>query len=184
MGSFITVYYSLQLVACIAVTNFYGDADRFTSCGPDKANTSPIDSANVFDGVLLLLAIYHIIEWLKTTLLLTVACVGLNLMHVYYFLGLNTLFGIFVIFYTMIVLFSEEGSDCAKTQYYRGLWIEAEIVGFWALFFLYPGPILALRGCSKEAHEEILNKESDDEDSDSDGGSGGEIVDLYDEAED
>lgn len=106
-------------------------------------------------------------------------------MHVYYFLGLNTFFGIFVIFYTMIVLFSEEGTDCAEQQYTRGLWIKTEIIGFWVLFFLYPGPILPLRVCcTRKHHEELLNKESDDEDSDSDGEMEGDGVDPYDEAED
>ena len=68
----------------------------------------------VYDGVLLLLAIYHIIEWLKTTIVLTVVFVGINLMYIYLFLILNTLFGIFVMILTISVRFSEDGEACAE----------------------------------------------------------------------
>ena len=33
MGSFVLVYYLLQLVACIGVVNFYSDVSRFEACG-------------------------------------------------------------------------------------------------------------------------------------------------------
>lgn len=111
-----------------------------------------------------MLTVYHIIEWLKTTFLLTVVCVNLNLMGFYYLLSLNTLFGVISVVYTMIVVFSEEGQDCAVVQMERGLWLKIEIITFWVLFFLYPGPVLPLRFCSKESHDEIINKKDDDED--------------------
>ena len=68
----------------------------------------------VYDKVLLLLAIYHIIEWLKTTIVLTVVFVGINLMWVYIVLILNTLFGIGVMIQIISVRFSEEGEACAE----------------------------------------------------------------------
>ena len=68
----------------------------------------------VYDNVLLLLAIYHIVEWLKTTIVLTVVFVGINLMWIYVFLILNTLFGILVIIQTIWVRFSEDGEACAE----------------------------------------------------------------------
>ena len=150
----------MQLAACIGAVNFYGDADRFTPCG---SATEPLDYALVFDVPLLLLSIYHMIEWIKTTFLLTVVCVNLNLMWVYYGLAFNTIYGVIAIVYTMIVVFSEDGQDCAIEQKYRGMWLKAEIIGFWVLFFLYPGPVLPLRFCSKESHDEIINKKDDDD---------------------
>ena len=68
----------------------------------------------VYDNVLLLLAVYHIVEWLKTTIVLTVVFVGINLMWIYLFLILNTLFGILVIIQTIWVCFSEDGEACAE----------------------------------------------------------------------
>ena len=119
------------------------------------------------------MSIYHMIEWVKSTFLLTVVCVGINLMHVYYFMAWNTLFGVIAIVYTMIVVFSEEGQECSEVQTYRGWWLKAEIIAFWVLFFLYPGPILPLRFCSKKSHDDILNADSDEESgSDEDEGEG------------
>ena len=122
-----------------------------------------MDAAAVYDTALLLLAIYHLIEWIKTTLVLTVVFVGLNLMWFYYILSLNTLFGIVAIIVTMVARFSEDGQQCAEVQTYRADWLVVEIIIFWFLFFCYPGPIVPLRFCSKESHDAIINKGSDDE---------------------
>ena len=75
-----------------------------------------MDAAAVYDTALLLLAIYHLIEWIKTTLVLTVVFVGLNLMWLYYILSLNTLFGLIAIIVTMVVRFSDDGNQCAEKQ--------------------------------------------------------------------
>ena len=166
MSLFIGTYYILQFSACIGVVNFYGDSDRFTPC---KDGQLPLDAASVFDSPLLVLGIYHIIEWIKTTFLLTAVCVNLSLaMYLYYLLSFNTLYGVIAIVYTMIVVFSEEGQECAYEQVHRGTWLKVEIIAFWVLFFLYPGPILPLRFCSKESHDEILNKKDDGSGSDED----------------
>ena len=164
-SSFVGIYYMLQLTGCIGVVNFYSDVDRFTACTPGQA---PLDAASVFDVPLLLFAIYHLIEWIKTTLLLSVACVGLPLMHVYYVLGLNTLYGCIAAIWTAIVVFSDEGSACAEVQMERGAWLKIEVLAFVVLLILYPGPIVPLAFCNKEDHDEILNKDSDDEDEDDD----------------
>ena len=89
------------------MVNFYGDIDRFTKCDKDSDQT-PEEAAAVFDLPLLLLAIYHIIEWLKVTATLTIICVKVNLVMCYYIVTpLNTLYGVIVIIWTMIVVFSE-----------------------------------------------------------------------------
>ncbi len=113
MSLSIGAYYCIQLVLTIGVVNVYSDADRFLLC---NENQTPLEAADVFDNALLLLAIFHLIEWIKTTFLLTVVCVGINLMHVYYFLFWNTIFGVIAVVYTMIVVFSEEGQACSAPQ--------------------------------------------------------------------
>ena len=110
MSLFVGTYYIIQLAGCIGVVNFYGDSDRFTACTEGQL---PKEAALVFDTPLLLLAIYHMIEWIKTTFLLTVVCVNINLMCFYYILAFNTFYGVIAIVYTMIVVFSEAGQDCA-----------------------------------------------------------------------
>merc|ERR1712032_184387 len=88
---FIGVYYIIQLAGCIGTVNFYGDTDRFNLCGDGDG---PLAAAKVFDRAILMLAVYHLIEWIKTTFLLAVVCIGLNLMWIYYFFAWNTLYGV------------------------------------------------------------------------------------------
>ena len=75
-----------------------------------------MDAAAVYDSALLLLAIYHIVEWLKTTVVLTVVFVGINLVWLYLIMILNTLFGVFTMMYAVSVRFSEEGMECTEAQ--------------------------------------------------------------------
>ena len=164
-SSYIGVYYMFQLVGCVGVVNFYSDVDRFSQCKKDQ---TPVEAAAVFDNALLLFAIFHLIEWIKTTLLLSVACVGLNLMWVYYISSINTIYGFVVTLITIITLMSEDGEACAEVQANRGWWLKAEVLFFILLFFLYPGPVLPLFGCTKEQHDEILNKGDDESDSEDD----------------
>ena len=67
----------------------------------------------MFDTPLLFLAIYHLIEWIKTTLVLTVVFVGLNLMWFYYILSvIGSIWGLIAIVVTMAARFSEDGTAC------------------------------------------------------------------------
>ena len=122
----------------------------------------------IYDRPLLLMSIYHLIEWIKTTLVLTVTCVGINLMYLYYPLILNTVFGVGAWIYTMMVLFSEDGQACMKAQPTRGLWLRIDVIIFVVTFFLCLGPLIPLRFCKKSDHDEILNKKDDDDDEGSD----------------
>ena len=99
------------------VVNFYCDIDRFTGC---TAGQDPVEAAGVFDTALLFFAIFHLIEWIKTSLLLSVACVGLPLMWVYFITSLNTIWGFVATIYTLIVLLSDEGEACSAVQVERG----------------------------------------------------------------
>ena len=122
----------------------------------------------VYDTAILLMAIYHLIEWIKTTLILTVTCVGINLMYLYYPLILNQVYGVIAVIYTMITVFSDEGEACSKAQVQRGLWLKVDILIFWVTFFLFLGPLVPLRFCSKTSHDELLNKKDDDDEDGSD----------------
>ena len=110
-GINIVIYYLLQLAACIAITNFYSDTDRFYSCRIDNYR-KPLDAAAVFDKPLLVLAIYHLVEWIRTTILLATICMGSAmswLMWPWYFTVFNTLFGLGATINAMAVLSSKEG---------------------------------------------------------------------------
>ena len=124
----------------------------------------PIDAAAVYDTALLFLAIYHIIEWLKTTIVLTVVFVGINLVWLYLILTLNTFFGFFAIIYTVLARFSEEGMECAGAQQFRAQWLVIEVIVFGILLILWPGPMLPLVCCSKRSHQDMLESEDEGDD--------------------
>ena len=73
--------------------NLYSDADRYLQCGEGKYKGDEKNS-EVYDTALLLLIIYHLIEWARIIIFGVCVVIGANLMHLYYVTGLNTLFGI------------------------------------------------------------------------------------------
>ena len=107
----ICVYEALQTIACSMVVSVYSDDNKFHSCGIDNYRT-PKDAAAVFDRPLLLLAIYHMIEWVRTLILLVTLLGGsavYYLMYGWYFTLFNTIFGGIVILRVSSLLISAEG---------------------------------------------------------------------------
>ena len=147
VNSVFGLYYLLQFVLSLAAANFYSDSDRFISCGIENYNT-PMTSSAGLDTALYLLAIYHITEWLRTTVLLVISCTGTPITVVYYVTALNCVFGFVAYIFTYVTYFSEVGSACAKAQEYRGKFLLAEVILFWVLFipFLFPPGILLFCG--------------------------------------
>ena len=127
-----------------------------------------MDAAAVYDGALLLLAIYHIIEWIRTTIVLTVVFVGINLVWLYIIGILNTLFGLIAVIYAIAVRFGEEGQQCAEVQEFRAKWLLVEIGLYGVLLLFWPGPILPLACMSKDKHQAILDAGDDDDDEEED----------------
>ena len=60
----------------------------------------------------MMLAAFHIIEWIRTTVLLTVICVGVNWTIFWYATSFNTLFGLVVYGVVHIAYVSEDGKSC------------------------------------------------------------------------
>ena len=74
----------------------YSDNDRLIPCAAQGELADSEKSSEVYDFPLKMLAIFHMIEWLRTTLLLTVVCIGANLSLFWYITMPNTVFGIIV----------------------------------------------------------------------------------------
>ena len=64
------------------------------------------------DQAIKLAGIYHIIEWIRTTILLTVTCLGPNLMHIWYFSAFSVVYGIVAFIYVMVVFFGGAAAQC------------------------------------------------------------------------
>ena len=119
------------------------------------------------DLVIYLLAIYHIIEWLRTTILMTTICIGVNFMWVWYITLVNSLYGLGVFIYCHIVYASARGKSRAVNQSTRYQWLMAEIIVFWCSFWIYLFPFFYLRFFKKETVHELLYaapEESEEED--------------------
>lgn len=169
-------WYLVQFVGCVAVINLYSDKDRNRICDVFfDAATPPYDlealaekSSDVFDFPLLMLALYHMIEWIRTTVLLTVICIGVNWTWIWYVTTFNSLFGIVVYAIVHMVYMSDDGKSCKDAQEYRGLWLLIEIIAFWSLFFCCAFPMICTVLCGKERADRQLKEWHEDSDSDSD----------------
>jgi len=113
VNSVFGIYYLSQFILALSACNFYSDNDRFLGCDYDGYRT-PVEATKALDTAIYLLAIYHIIEWLRTTLLLMISCTGANMTLFYYGTALNGIFGFVVYIWTYVVYFSEAGKACSK----------------------------------------------------------------------
>ena len=114
------LYYLLQFIACCAAVNFYSDASRLAPCQDlDDPSAAPVvgeQASAIMDPAILLLGIYHIIEWIRCTIMLTVICLNVNLMQTWYVLGLNSLFGLIAFIYCHVVYLGAAAKGCQVNQ--------------------------------------------------------------------
>merc|ERR1719181_1265766 len=93
---FFGLYYVLQFGLALCAANMYGHSSRDDNCilsdeaydQVDADTGLPLEaspgSRDVYDTALLLLGMFHIIEWFRTIILLTVTCMGYKiLMYLY-----------------------------------------------------------------------------------------------------
>jgi len=64
-----------------------------------------------------MVAMFHLCEWIRQTLILTTALVNVNLMHLYYFFSINVLFGFFALIYGIIIRFTGDGVACSAVGF-------------------------------------------------------------------
>jgi hypothetical protein len=168
-----SVYYMVQFLACCASVNFYSDASRLAICKDLVDSSKPpvvgeMASA-IMDPVILMLGIYHIIEWIRCTILLTVICLGVNLMQAWYVLAINSVFGLIGFIYCHIVYFGAAAKGCEENQPTRYQWLLVEIIIFWVTFFVFMMPPIIIRCFPKSnVHITLYRPDEDDEESESD----------------
>ena len=179
-GLVVGLWYLTQFIGAVACINLYSDDDRLNVCVQptieeiDKSASERHEltdrdrSSEVFDVPLLLIAIYHIVEWIRTTVLLTVILIGVNWVIFWYATTINTLFGLIVYAFAHMAYFDEYGELCAKAQPDRASWLLAEIIAFWVSFFFFAFPFMILFCRGKERADATLvyayNKKDDDDD--------------------
>ena len=146
----------------MATINLYSDNDRLIPCATEGDLAIPEEASKVYDFPLKMLAIFHMIEWIRTTVLLTVICIGANLSVFWYLTMPNTIFGIIVYAIVHMAYFSDDGKACKEAQENRSVWLLAEIIAFWVLFFIYSFPFVFTLCCGKaKAHATLLKAHED-----------------------
>ena len=95
------------------------------------------NSSSVYGTALLLLGMFHIIEWFRTIVLLTVTCMKYEiLMYVNNFLFLNLIFGFVAAIYAHVARFGALGTECADEQPKRAAYLLAEVIFFYVTYIL------------------------------------------------
>jgi len=139
-GTWGLIGYIGQFILIVSTINVYSDHDRFKQCKIDELGTDPEDQSEVYDTALRLLASYHIIEWFRMTIFLVTLLLGQNFMPIWYFTGLNTLYGIAAYIYCHVARFSGYGKECAEEQEYRSYMLTVEVIVFWVTFHIMSFP--------------------------------------------
>ena len=83
------------------------------------------EASEVFDVALGISTIYHMIEWIRWTLLITSALVGVNLIKLFNFLGVNFVIGFASLIICIIYRWGGDGPACSAEdkQPTRGLYL-------------------------------------------------------------
>ena len=104
-------------MCAVCACNFYSDISRFNNCTRnDGSLIAGNDASAVYDMAIYLLGIFHVMEWLRTTILLTVVCVGANLMTIWYVSAISSLYGIAVFIYAHVIYASMDSKACKGPQ--------------------------------------------------------------------
>ena len=149
----------------------YTDITRKYSC-----NGTPFDllsddqraeNSRLFDTAIILVTIFHMIEWLRWTVFLTTALVNVNLLGLYYVMSANGVFGIIVMLVGIITRYSGDGANCVGEgmQPERANYLAWQILCIIVLFPTYFVPIIFLKIKGTEwCHEVFLEEPEEDDD--------------------
>ena len=161
-ASSFTLWYLANFIGSVAVINLYSDKDRLIPCDVTGPLADPEEASKIFDMPLVMLAIFHMIEWIRATVLLSVVCIGVNWMLFWYITIPNTVFGLIVYALVHMSYFSDDGKACSEFQENRANWLMGEIIGFWVLFFIFAFPFLGTLCLGKANADATLQKAYED----------------------
>jgi len=105
------IVYTYHLLWTITGVDKFTDITRFNKCGDV---TDKYEASAVYDTAIALVAVFHMIEWVRQAIFLTSALVGVNLMGVYYALSINIPYGFIAMLIGIISRYSSNGNACAE----------------------------------------------------------------------
>ena len=164
LGGFTYWYHFAWTVA--GVDN-YCDITRLNQCTADSIGDGE-KASGVYDLAIGLVAIFHMIEWLRQTVFLTTALVNVNLMPLYYILSINVPFGFIAMLIGIGVRFGTAGKECAEgdiVQQERSEYLRDQIFALILYIFMCFGHIIFfyVKGVAW-CHEQFLAEDDDEDD--------------------
>lgn len=163
LGGFVYLYH---LMWTIAGVNAYADYTREKVCGDPVAKDGDEASA-IFDSAIAIATIYHMIEWVRWTLLLTSALVSVNLVGLFNILGVNWIVGLVSLIITQASRYSQHGNHCATEtlQPTRALYLALQPICFVLSFFFTFAAHIFMRLRGKDwVHEQFIAEPEEDDD--------------------
>lgn len=159
-GSIALFVYLVQFVLTVGAITHYSSFNRTMLCNGLVGD----EASEVYDGVLVLSSIFHIIEWARATVFLCAILMGVNLIQLYYLLGLNVFYG-FAVFIIAITKVTGSDQDCKDNQETRYMFLLADIIVFFATFWFFEYPNLVLFPIlgKKRLEEAMKDPDEDDE---------------------
>ena len=170
---FFGLYYLIQFGLALMCANFYSMSsplrmtdfeytpnigggtpitnDPLSNCG--NTDMKALEAAKVFDDAFFLMGIFHIIEWIRTIILLTSTCMGgVFLLQIYQLTALNAIYGFVAYVMAHYAYFTANGQLCAQdpTHKTRGQFMVAELFFF---YIVYGVCILFVLAFPKVAYE-------------------------------
>ena len=167
-GIVMGLWYLANFIGASACINLYSDKDRLNPCDVTGELAVPDEASKVFDLPLVMLAVWHMIEWIRTTVLLSVILIGVNWISVWYWTMPTSLYGLVTYAIVHMSYFSDDGKLCKEYQEHRADWLLGEIIAFWSVFFCFVFPFLYTLCLGREKAHATLKKNFEESDSDSD----------------
>ena len=84
------VVYAYHFVWAISGVDKYADYTRFKLCG-DAKNMN--EATSIYDRGIMVVTVFHILEWVRQTVFLVTALIGTNMIAIYYALSFNIIYG-------------------------------------------------------------------------------------------
>jgi hypothetical protein len=103
---------------CSCSSNFYSSSLRLNNVTATIDGSSKLfvgeEASAILDMAILITGIHHLIEWVRCTILLTVVCLGVNLMQIWYVSLVNTIFGMVGCIMCLMVINTPAGQACSE----------------------------------------------------------------------
>ena len=84
---------------------------HYTRVFPCTGAETPEKAEEVYDMAIMLVTVFHIIEWARQTVFVITTLIGTNMVKIYYYFSVNVVYGVIALIIGIITGFTSE-EDC------------------------------------------------------------------------